>query len=216
MKFISILIIISIYIINISCLSRALYLDKEKCFYDNYYTNMNIIITYQIMDKDVVIPPHNKNVFRVYLQSLEKGSDYKIFYSNKLSGKFAHSIEESDRYKICIYTSEKELFKNKRFLYLRFKIKSHDEIYEDENSAMGKDFHVVNETMQKLNGKVETIEHMQKYQLDLEDKFSVSQISSSSRLAYLSLCQIIIICVVGIYHVLYLRKIFKDKIWTPF
>ena len=215
MKFINIIIFL-IYIISISCLSRALYINKERCFYDNYYTNQNIIINYNILDKDVVIPPNSKNVFKIYLQSLQKATEFKAFYSNKLSGKFSHNIEESDKYKICIYTSDKELFKNKRFLYLHFKITSYDETYEDENSASGKDFHRVNETMQKLNGKVETIEHMQKYQLDLEDKFSTNQIKSSSRLAYLSVCQIVIICGVGIYHVYYLRKIFKDKIWTPF
>ena len=146
---------------------------------------------------------------------MEKGHEFKLFYGNKLSGKFSHNIEVSDKYKICIYTQDKELFKNKKFLYLQFKIQSHDEIM-DPNSAKGKDFQVVNETMRRLNGKVETIEYMQKYQLELEDTFSETQINSSSRLAYLSICQIVIICIVGIYHVFYLRRIFKDKIWTPF
>ena len=214
MKLINLIISI-LYLINISCLSRSLYPDKERCFYDAYYTNMNIIINYKILDKDVSIPPNKRNVFSIYIQSMEKEAEFKIFYSNKLSGKFSHNIEKSDKYKICIYTQDKELFKNKRFLYLQFQIQSNDDTY-DPNSAKGKDFHVVNETMTRLNGKVETIEHMQKYQLDLEDKFSANQINSSSRLAFLSFCQIIIICLVGIFHVFYLRRIFKDKIWTPF
>ena len=209
------LIIFMLYISYISCLSRSLYMDKERCFYDNYYTNMNIIINYKILDKDVVIQQSSKNVFKIYIQSMEKGHEFKLFYGNKLSGKFSHNIEVSDKYKICIYTQDKELFKNKKFLYLQFKIQSHDEIM-DPNSAKGKDFQVVNETMRRLNGKVETIEYMQKYQLELEDTFSETQINSSSRLAYLSICQIVIICIVGIYHVFYLRRIFKDKIWTPF
>ena len=70
--------------------------------------------------------------------------------------------------------------------------------------------------MTKLNSKVDSIEYMQKYQLEVEDKFSNKQINSSSRLAFLSICQIVVICLVGLYHVFYLRKIFKDKIWTPF
>ena len=214
MKIINLIIFI-LYLSHIYCLSRSLYLDKERCFYDNYYTNMNIIINYKILDKDIVIPQSSKNVFKIYIQALEKGHDFKLFNGNKLSGKFSYNIEESDKYKICIYTQDKELFNNRKFLYLQFKIQSHDEI-SDPNSAKGKDFQVVNETMRRLNGKVETIEHMQKYQLDLEDTFSETQINSSSRLAYLSICQIVIICIVGIYHVFYLRRIFKDKIWTPF
>ena len=70
--------------------------------------------------------------------------------------------------------------------------------------------------MQGINAKVDMIEIIQKYQNDLEDEFSKNQIQSSTRLALLSICQIVIICIVGIYHVFSLRKIFKNKIWTPF
>ena len=138
-----------------------------------------------------------------------------MFYGSKLSGKFSYNIEESDKYKICIYTTDRELFKNKQFLHMEFKVQSSDELY-DENSAKAKDFQKVNETMTKLNNKVSSIEIMQKYQMEVEDTFSQNQIKSSSRLAFLSICQIVIICIVGLYHVFSLRKIFKDKIWTPF
>ena len=70
--------------------------------------------------------------------------------------------------------------------------------------------------MSRINTKVDNIENMQGYQIKVEDNFSEKQINSSSRLALLSICQIIVICIVGVYHVFYLRKIFKDKIWTPF
>ncbi len=213
MKFFNIILLL--FLINqISTLSRALYLGKEKCFYDNYYSNMNIVITYKILDTDIQLTKINKSLFHINLIGMEK-SDFKIFYGSKLSGKFSYNIEESDKFKICIYTNEKELFKNKRFLHMEFKIQSSDELY-DEHSAKAKDFQKVNMTMQKLNSKVDSIEVMQKYQLEVEDQFSKNQIKSSSRLAFLSICQIVVICIVGIYHVFSLRKIFKDKIWTPF
>ena len=148
------------------------------------------------------------------MQAMEKNT-FKIFYGSKLSGKFSYNIEESDKYKICIYSSDKDLFKNKNFLHMEFKIQSSDELY-DENSAKSKDFQKVNDTMQKINSKVDAIEVMQQYQIEIEDNFSKNQIKSSSRLVFLSICQIIIICIVGISHVFSLRKIFKDKIWTPF
>ena len=213
MKFFNIILLL--FLINqISTLSRALYLGKEKCFYDNYYSNMNIVITYKILDTDIQLTKSNKYLFHINLIGMEK-SDFKIFYGSKLSGKFSYNIEESDKFKICIYTNDKELFKNKRFLHMEFKIQSSDELY-DEHSAKVKDFQKVNMTMQKLNSKVDSIEAMQKYQLEVEDQFSKNQIKSSSRLAFLSICQIVVICIVGIYHVFSLRKIFKDKIWTPF
>ena len=213
MKIINI-ILLFLFITNISSLSRGLYFGKEKCFYDNYYTQMNIVLTYKILDTDIKLANTNKSLFHVTINGIEKGT-FKIFYGSKLNGKFAYNIEESDKYKICIYTSDKELFKNKQFLHMEFKVQSADELY-DEHSAKSKDFQKVNRTMQNINSKVDAIASMQKYQNEVEDKFSENQIKSSSRLAFLSGCQIIIICIVGIYHVFSLRKIFKEKIWAPF
>ena len=213
MKFISLILFILI-ISQISCITRALYLNKEKCFYDNYYNGMNLVVQYKITDTDIKLTSNSKSIFRISLSS-DAQNFYKVFYGSKLSGKFSYSIEESARYKICIQTSDKDLFKYKQFLHLIFKIQSSDELY-DEGSAKTKDFQKVNMTMQNLNSKVDSIEVMQNFQVEVEDEFSKKQIATSSRLVFLSLCQIVIICVVGIYHVYSLRKIFKDKIWTPF
>ena len=217
MKILSInaIILISFLIVNISCLSRALYPGKEKCFYDNYYNNMNIIITYKILDKDITIPSNKRNLFKIYIESASHYDKYHSFYGTKLSGKFAHNIEQSDKYKICIIANDKEIFKNKKFLYLQFNIQLNEDI-NNNNSAKKKDFQIVDDTMSKINTMVDNIENMQGYQIKVEDTFSEKQINSTRRLLLLSICQIIVICVVGIYHVFYLRRIFKDKIWTPF
>ena len=78
---------------------------------------------------------------------------------------------------------------------MEFKIQSSDELY-DENSAKSKDFQKVNETMTKLNSKVESIKNIQKYQIEVEDTFSKNRIKSSNRLAFISVSQIVIICIV--------------------
>ena len=176
---------------------------------------MNIIITYNILDKDVKLTKGKKNLFRIYIQSLQYYDKYYAFFGTKLSGKFSHNIEVSDKYKVCIISNDKEIFENKKFLYLQFQIQYNLERGE-ENTVVQKDFQVVDDTMNQLNSKVDNIENMQNYQMTVEDSFSDKQINSASRLAWLSLCQIVVICVVGVYHVIYLRRIFKDKIWTPF
>ena len=175
---------------------------------------MNLVITYKIMDTDIKLSSSNKSLFRITLSS-DKKNFYKFFYGSKLSGKFSYNIEDSEKYKVCIITTDKELFKNKQFLHLIFKVQSSDELF-DEGSAKAKDFQKVNITMKNLNSKVDSIETMQNFQVEVEDEFSKKQIMTSSRLVLLSLCQIVIICIVGIYHVYSLRKVFKDKIWTPF
>ena len=209
------LLLIFLSFIHISCLSRALYLGQERCFYDNYYFNMNIIIRYKILDTDVQIPPGKNNLFTIYIQSMNYFENYYTFYGTKLSGKFSQNIDQSDKYKICIRSNNKDIFKNKKFLYLQFQVQL-SEGKSIENSAMKKDFQIVDETMNNINTKVDNIENMQGYQIKVEDNFSTKQINSNSRLVVLSLCQIVVICLVGIYHVFYLRRIFKHKIWTPF
>ena len=199
---------------QISCVSRALYFDKEKCLQDNLYSGMNLLITYKITDTDIKLTSTNKSLFRITIRA-ETKDVFKLFYGTKLTGKFSYNVEESDKYRICITSSDRDIFKLKKFLHLVFKIQSSDEIY-DENSAKAKDFQKVNITMQNLNSKVDSIEVMQNFQVDVEDQFSKKQIETSSRLAFLSIVQIIIICLVGVYHVYSLRKVFKDKIWTPF
>ena len=211
----NILLILFLLIIKVSCLSRALYLGKERCFYENYYYNMNIILRYRILDKDVAIPPNNKNIFKITIQSTQYYDKYYSFYGNKLTGKFSHNIEQSDKYKICIISHDKDIFKNKKFIYIQFNTQLNEEI-KNKDSAVKKDFQIVDDTMSRINTKVDNIENMQGYQIKVEDNFSEKQINSSNRLALLSICQIIVICIVGVYHVFYLRKIFKDKIWTPF
>ena len=142
-------------------------------------------------------------------------SEFKTFYGSKLSGKFSYNIEESDKYKVCIYSSDKEIFKNKKFLHMEFKIQSSDELY-DEHSAKAKDFQKVNITMQNINAKINNMDVVQKFELEMEDSFYNNQIRISNRLAFLSILQIVVICIVGLFHVFSLRKLFKDKIWTPF
>ena len=205
------LFLIILFLNKISSLSRGLYLSKEKCFYDNYYDQMNIVLTYKILDTDI---KKQSSIFYISIFGMDKGK-YKLFQSTKFSGKFSYNIEESDKYRICISTPDKDLYTGKRFLHLEFKVQSADELY-DENSAKVKDFKKLNQTMQNINNKMNAIEVIQNYENEVEDKFSKNQINSSSRLAFISGCQIIIICIVGIYHVFSLRKIFKDKIWTPF
>ena len=213
--FLNKIILIFLLFINISCLSRSLYPEKERCFYDNYYYNMNIIIRYKILDKDIKLTTSKKNLFRISIESMNYFDKYYTFYGTKLSGKFSHYIDQSDKYKICIIATDKDIFKNKKFLYLKFETQINEE-KRDENTVVQKDFQVVDDTMSRINTKVDNIENMQGYQIKVEDNLSEKQINSSNRLAFLSFCQIAVIIVVGIYHVFYLRRIFKDKIWTPF
>ena len=205
--------------VHSGCLYVNLVQNKQKCFYDNFYNEMIIIMRYNILDEDVknMTLAVNNNRFEISVYSKEEKKILNVFRSTKLSAKFSQTIEGSGEYKICIKAGDNALFKKRRYLKLEFQIDSSEDGFEDADKAVKmKDFEMVNEKMKKVMRKAETFSQIQDYHVTAEDKFSQNQIKTSRLIATLSIVQIVIICCVGVYHVFSLRKIFKEKIWTPF
>ena len=101
---------------------------------------------------------------------------------------------------------DKDIFQNKKFLYLKFETQIREE-KRDEKTAALKDFQIVDETMSRINTKVDNIENMQGYQIKVEDNFSEKQINSTNRLAFLSFCQIFVIVVVVVWMLFKFEKL---------
>jgi hypothetical protein len=57
---------------------------------------------------------------------------------------------------------------------------------------------------------------MQQFQIDTEDEFSSTQFDSSNKIVIMTVIQIAIITVIGLYQIYSLRKVFKEKVWSPF
>lgn len=57
---------------------------------------------------------------------------------------------------------------------------------------------------------------MQEYQIKREDEFSENQFNNSNKLIFITISQVAIITVIGIWQIFALRKVFKQKIWSPF
>lgn len=52
---------------------------------------------------------------------------------------------------------------------------------------------------------------MQESQIETEDQFSKSQFENSNKIVNITLIQIGIIVVIGLFQLYYLRKVFKEK-----
>ena len=83
-------------------------------------------------------------------------------------------------------------------------------------TANFKDFEKVNHKMQLISDKVEQIENMQNFANSIENTFSQNQINISRRIVIISIFQIVIIFIVGVYLVYALKMMFKDKMEMPF
>ena len=79
-----------------------------------------------------------------------------------------------------------------------------------------KDFNIVDEKIKKIMKKTENIEKMQKYQIKNEDDFAQNQMNSSQILFIVTIIQLVICVIIGVYHFFSMKKIFKQKMWSPF
>ena len=79
-----------------------------------------------------------------------------------------------------------------------------------------KDFEAVDSKVRKMVYKANEISKMQEYQITTEDEFSQTQFSCSNRIVFMTIIQIIIISLIGVWQIYSLRKIFKEKAWSPF
>ena len=198
-------------------LYRAFYLNREKCYIDNYYSEMNVIMQLKILDTDLNFKNVKDDRFIIKIYNNKLGDPIQTFQTGKQKAKFSYSINKSGRYMICVSTNDKNLFNKKKYKKLSFIIDTSEDIVGDANEvAKMKDFQIVDDKVKKLIKKAENIENMQKYQIKQEDEFAQNQMKSSQTLVFVTIIQLVICVIIGIYHFFSMKKIFKQKMWSPF
>ena len=212
------LIILTITLITESkSIYRSFYLNKEKCYIDNYYSEMNVIMQLKILDTDLNFSQPKEDRFIIKIYQKKQKEPIQVFQTGKQKAKFSYSISKSGRYTICVLTNDKKLFEKKSFIKLNFVIDTSEDIVGDAKEvAKMKDFQIVDDKIKKLIKKAENIENMQKYQIKTEDEFAQNQMMSSQRLVFVTIIQLVICVIIGIYHFFSMKKIFKQKMWSPF
>ena len=196
---------------------RSLYLFREKCYTDNFYSQMNIIMHFKILEQNVTFPNNKDDTFiiKIYEQNIKE--PIQIFKTGKNKAKFSYSIPRSGKYIICVLTNEKILYSKRPSLRLNFIIDtSEDTISDTQTIAKIKDFNIVDKKIKRIIRNTENIEKIQKYQMKKEDEFAENQIKSSQTLVIVSIIQLVICVIIGIYHFFSMKKIFKEKMWSPF
>ncbi len=196
---------------------RSLYLFREKCYTDNFYSQMNIIMHFKILEQNVTFPNNKDDTFiiKIYEQNIKE--PIQIFKTGKNKAKFSYSIPRSGKYIICVLTNEKILYSKRPSLRLNFIIDTSEDIISDtQNIAKIKDFNIVDKKIKRIIRNTENIEKIQKYQMKKEDEFAENQIKSSQTLVIVSIIQLVICVIIGIYHFFSMKKIFKEKMWSPF
>ena len=188
---------------------RSLYLYREKCYTDNFYSQMNVIMQLKILEQNITFPKNKDDIFIIRINEKNIKEPIHIFKTGKNKAKFSYSITRSGTYKICVLTYEESLYSKRTYT-------SEDKISDSKNIAKMKDFTIVDEKIKKIIRNTENIETMQNYQIKNEDEFAENQIKSSQTLVIVTITQLTICVIIGIYHFFTMKKIFKEKMWSPF
>ena len=214
---------LSIYIIffniirNILCISRDLHYLEEKCVLNDFYLKSNIIITFNVTEGNFKKHEFNEPSFIINVYNKDNNNLIKQFNTQKTYGKFSFNVDKTGHYKTCIIGKDSFIFGEKRIIIFDFNIESSLDVKENsKKTANMKDFEIVNHKMQMINDKVEQIENMQAFSNSIENTFSKNQINTSKRIIQISIIQILIIFLVGIYHIYALKKMFNEKANMPF
>ncbi len=72
-----------------------LFRDQERCFFDEFYSELVVMIRYNILDKNIVFNNKNDERFKIVIKSIDQKKDVYKYTSSKLNGKFAYTIEQS-------------------------------------------------------------------------------------------------------------------------
>lgn len=214
--------ILSILIVFSNGLSVSFSKDVMRCIYDTFYQNTVIIYNYEF-DEDTMnieaLVDSKTDLFTLMI-SEEAGTEDpknptqpKIFKTSKTKGKFAYTIEKTHAYQVCMIINNSKVINRKLGTKMRLNMEtSFDDYEEDPNAVKMKDFSQVDQKIKHLMKKVEMVHSIQKHQTNLEQEFSVSQIQSNRLISIFAICQILIICFIGMLHMFSLRKILKNKV----
>ena len=213
-----ILILLFLTFTKIKSLQRPLNQGEEKCILSDFYIKSNVLITLNITE-GIIISKNGKNssLFVINIYNRHNNKLVKKYETSKLNARFSFNVEKTGHYKTCIKCFDNEIYSKKNYVIFDLKTESNiDVIHNNNETANLKDFEKVNQKLSFLSDKVEQIENMQLVAKNVENKFSQNQITSSRRIVWISILQIIIIFILGCYNVYAIRDAFKNKMNMPF
>lgn len=216
MKFFAFLINI-LFVYHTNCLYFYLSRGENRCFYDEFYSEVVVMMRFKILDTNISLMKKNENRVKISIEGIDNKKIAFRFKTEKIIGKFSQAIEKTGHYKICVTSDDDDLFAKKDKVKFQLSIDTdQDDFEETEGVVKNKDFDLVDQKMKKLVKKANEIDKMQQFQMETEDDFSNTQMDNSNRIVTMTICQIVIVMIIGLWQIFSLRKIFKEKAWMPF
>jgi hypothetical protein len=88
------------FILYLSFVESALYFnlfrDQKRCFHDEFYTDLAVMVRYNILDKGLTLTTNNDKRFEITLID-DEGEIAYTHTSSKLQSKFSYIVHKSKK-----------------------------------------------------------------------------------------------------------------------
>ena len=214
----------SLLITQTICLYFDLFTYKETCFSDEFLEGTVAIIQYKTMEFYEDIPQSDTghfilNISAVDLELYKKENKNKLKKEerilNKISGTEYFIVPETNFYIICVKGNHRSfLFRQNKFVKFSINIDTNEKIV---NLPIGdlpdnENFKLMDDSIQKINKKINEIIKEHKYEQEIEGQFSEYQENNNSLIFYLTLFECLLIILIFIYSYIKVKKAMKVDI----
>lgn len=211
------LLTISLVIMNILCMinhSSSFYFNlsykQKKCFYDEYYTDILVVLRSEVLNNFSWVTEETKQK-KLEIEIIDEETNQIInkFQQTKVNEKFSYHLEVPTKVMVCLYSDYKAWFKDANGpLFITLQIDTNQDEVE-EGALKNKDIIEFEKKIKIIKSQTNDIQHMQEFGMTKEEKFSQYQISNSNSIVNMTIIQIVIIIAIGIWQICFLKKHFE-------
>ena len=182
---------------------------EKRCFYDEYYNEILIVMRYELLNNFSFLPEDNKTKFVVIMKNEDTDQEIESFRGKKIKEKFSYHLDQPMKVEFCLYT-DYDFFPNSNssfdVLKVNFKLDTNEDEIDEENTVKNKDVENIDTNIRFINKTTTEIEAMIKSGDAAEKRFSEFQSQNSNWLVNITIAQIIFIIIIGIWQFFSLRS----------
>ncbi len=185
----------------------GLHFRERKCFYDEFYNEIIIIIRYEVLNNFSFIQENDTEKLSIEIINNDTQDIIEHFKGVKLSGKFSLHLYGNNKVKFCVSSDYKPWYEGTSDpLFLRLKIDTNEDDVGQENSLKNKDIANLEKNLKVMLKKTNEVSKMQEHGTIKEERFSQSQLENSNQIILLTMVETFIVIVIGIIQICWLKR----------
>jgi hypothetical protein len=188
--------------------------NRDKCFYEEIYTNGTLLIRYDLKGIESIKKENQEKVLKNLKLFIKdpNGRNVREIYLTNRKDKFAFRADVEGYYQICArYYKSWSITELPKEVMLGIKIRTDYDYKSLETSLEKKDIDHFKEQIRILKSKVVPSISSSKQELDEEDVMAKKIISTSKLYFKLTIIQLVLIVIIAVYQIFNIKKFLTSK-----